>query len=128
MKKERFSVQEYFSHIKQSIEKIENYTQNVSCLDEFLANPMICDAVIRNIEIIGEASNNIRKEYPQFLENHTEIAQTLRSAYEMRNSVIHGYIEVDYNIVYRTIELSLPAFKEQIYNLDNEEINQSPEE
>ena len=49
--------------------------------------------MIRNFEVIGEASNNIEKHYPEFVVEHPELP--LASAYQMRNAVAHGYFKVD---------------------------------
>jgi len=62
----------------------------------FLANELIQDAVIRNFEIIGEASHNIEAYYPAFAEAHPELP--LAFAYQMRNAVAHGYFKVDYEV------------------------------
>ena len=59
----------------------------------FLVNKLVQDAVIRNFEVIGEASNNIEKHYPEFVVEHPELP--LASAYQMRNAVAHGYFKVD---------------------------------
>ena len=59
----------------------------------FLVNKLVQDAVIRNFEVIGEASNNIEKHYPEFVVEHPELP--LASAYQMRNAVVHGYFKVD---------------------------------
>lgn len=58
-------VPDYLGHILEAIERIERY---VSGLDEsaFLSSNLVQDAVIRNIEIIGEASNNIQRTDPSF--------------------------------------------------------------
>jgi len=48
----------YLRHIIDAINLIEKYLENVNC-DEFMKNHMIQDAVIREIEIIGEATKNI---------------------------------------------------------------------
>ncbi|NEN76160.1 DUF86 domain-containing protein [Pelistega sp. NLN82] len=86
----------------------------VEDFESFLANPMVGDAVIRNIEVIGEASNNIKVVHPEFIKQNPELAKTLLIAYNMRNAVIHGYIDVDYQIVYDTAKYSLAEFKKQI--------------
>ncbi|TCV82508.1 HepT-like ribonuclease domain-containing protein [Sulfurirhabdus autotrophica] len=52
---------------------------------------MVQDAVIRNIEIIGEASHNIEERFPEFSEQHPELP--LAFAYQMRNAVAHGYLK-----------------------------------
>lgn len=76
---------------------IEHY---VIDLDEmaFLRSKLVQDAVIGNFEIIGEASNNIEKRYPEFVKAHPELP--LSSAYQMRNAMAHGYFKVDFEVVW----------------------------
>jgi uncharacterized protein with HEPN domain len=50
---------DYLLHILEAIGRIERYTRNLS-RDEFYSNELVQDAVIRNIEVIGEASRNAR--------------------------------------------------------------------
>lgn len=73
----------YLEHIMQAIERIQRYTRDN---DEaaFCRNEMAQDAVIRNFEVIGEASHNIEHHYPELASNHPELP--LASAYEMRNA------------------------------------------
>ena len=78
----------------------------------FLDNEMVQDAVIRNIEIIGEASNNIKKHFPQFAADHSELP--LSFAYQMRNAVAHGYFKVDLEIVWKTVQNELIALHAQV--------------
>lgn len=81
----------------------------------FLENQMAQDAVIRNFEIIGEASNNIEKHYqhyPEFAAEHPELP--LAFAYQMRNAVAHGYFKVDLEIVWKTIHSDLPGLYQQV--------------
>jgi uncharacterized protein with HEPN domain len=101
----------YLAHILEAIERIDWYTRN---MDEavFLKNLLVQDAVIRNIEIIGEASNNIEKHYPEFASAHPELP--LSFAYQMRNAVAHGYFKVDFEIVWKTIRRDLPGLHSQI--------------
>lgn len=65
-------VPDYLGHILEAIERIERYTEDMSEV-AFLDNTMVQDAVIRNIEIIGEASNNIQRVDPEFAEQHNNI-------------------------------------------------------
>ena len=67
----------------------------------FLASKLVQDAVIRNIEIIGEASNNIQRVDPVFAAQHAEIPWQVM--YAMRNRVSHGYDKVDFEMVWKTI-------------------------
>jgi uncharacterized protein with HEPN domain len=78
---------------------------------------MIQDAVIRNFEIIGEASRNIERLFPEFIEEHPEIP--FIDAYEMRNALSHGYFKVDLDILWKTIQVNLPDLKIQINHLMN---------
>lgn len=97
---------DYLTYILVAIERIESY---VSDMDEltFLNNKLVQDAVIRNFEIIGEASNNIEKKYPEFVAVHPELP--LSSAYQMRNALAHGYFKVDFEVVWKTICNDLPV-------------------
>ncbi|WP_387463589.1 DUF86 domain-containing protein [Photorhabdus sp. RM323S] len=52
-------------HILEAIKRIDSYTEDMDEL-AFLNNRLVQDAVIRNFEIIGEASNNIGRRYPNF--------------------------------------------------------------
>jgi uncharacterized protein with HEPN domain len=102
---------DYLAHILESIERIKQYTEDMNEVT-FLDSPMAQDAVIRNIEIIGEASNNIEKHYPEFTAANP--ALPLASAYQMRNAVAHGYFNVDLEIVWRTIRADLPGLYQQV--------------
>ena len=71
---------DYLEHILQAIERIQGYTENVDEVT-FLLEEMTQDAVIRNLEVIGEASRNIERHFPEFSTTHPELP--LASAYEM---------------------------------------------
>jgi uncharacterized protein with HEPN domain len=102
---------DFLAHVLEAIERIEEY---VCDMDEmmFLGNKLVQDAVIRNLEIIGEACNNIEKRYPEFVALHPELP--LSSAYQMRNAIAHGYFKVDFEIIWNTIHRELPALHAQI--------------
>ncbi len=105
---------DYLNHILSAIEQIENYVQDV---DEvaFLRNKMMQDAVLRNFEIIGEASHNIIIKHPQFTSTYPKLP--LAFAYQMRNAIAHGYFKVDLEIVWKTIENNLPELYEKIKHI-----------
>lgn len=108
-------VPDYLGHILEAIERIEEY---VSDMDEtaFLTSKLVQDAVIRNIEIIGEASNNILRADPAFAARHDDIPWQVM--YAMRNRVSHGYDEVDFEIIWKTIHRELPGLYAQIRKLN----------
>ncbi|MBW4048485.1 MAG: DUF86 domain-containing protein [Proteobacteria bacterium] len=102
---------DYLEHILETIDRIKRYTDGQD-LQAFKINEMAQDAVIRNFEVIGEASNNIAKHYPEFAAAHPELP--LAFAYRMRNAVAHGYFKVDVDIVWQTIHLDLPGLHAKI--------------
>jgi uncharacterized protein with HEPN domain len=114
MSKDKQRLADYLAHMLQAIERIGRYTEE---LDEvaFLQNELVQDAVIRNLEILGEASNSIQKHYAEFAAQHPELP--LAFAYQMRNAVAHGYFKVDYEIVWTTICADLPTLHDQVQNV-----------
>jgi len=87
---------EYLRHIVEAVERIHHYTENMSEV-EFMGDRKTQDAVIRNFEIIGEASRNIERHHPIFANEHSYLP--FGFAYEMRNALSHGYFKVDLEIV-----------------------------
>lgn len=102
---------DYLQHILQAIERIDRYAGG---MDEsaFLENEMVQDAVIRNLEIIGEACHNIELHAPDFAAAHPELP--LAVAYQMRNALTHGYFQVDLAIVWRTIHGDLSSLHQRV--------------
>lgn len=95
-------------HILDAISKIEAYTTDVD-KNSFAKNFLIQDAVIRNIEIIGEAAGKLSTD---FKDRFSEIAW--RKIIGMRNKLIHNYFSVDIETVWNVVELELPALKEAL--------------
>jgi len=102
---------DYLGHILQAIERIDRYTADM-VETQFLASEITQDAVIRNFEIIGEASRNIERNCPEFAAAHSDLP--LINAYEMRNALAHGYFRVDLEILWKTLQNDLPALQRQI--------------
>lgn len=111
MSLDRRRLHDYLNHILEAIQRIDRYTEDLEEV-AFLENELVQDAVIRNFEIIGEASHNIEDHYPEFAAKHTELP--LAFAYQMRNAVAHGYFKVDLEIVWKTIHNDLPGLYEQV--------------
>jgi len=102
---------DYLSHIAQAIERIQRFTAG---LDEaaFLDNELVQDAVLRNIEIIGEASNQIQRTAPDFASAHTDIPW--RVLYAMRNRISHANEQVDLELVWKTVQHDLPRLQAHV--------------
>ena len=107
---------DYLGHILEAVRRIDAYTADMSEVS-FLENSLVQDAVIRNFEIIGEASRNIDRPYPAFRAKHSAVPWI--PAYEMRNALSHGYFKVDLSLVWQTIHKHLPGFAEQVQLLAN---------
>jgi uncharacterized protein with HEPN domain len=111
MTNEPLRIDDYFGHIIEAIDRIQKYSADC---DEasFLSDELIQDAVIRNFEIIGEASKNIERVAVGSMVANPQLP--LAFAYEMRNVLAHGYYKVDLSLVWRTIEKDIPYLKEQV--------------
>ncbi len=102
----------YLHHILECIENIESYVPNGK--SDFFSSKLIQDAVIRNLEIVGEAtkriSQDLREQHPQL---------PWREMAGLRDVLIHNYFGVDNEIVWNVIEKEIPKLKEQIMDLLN---------
>ncbi len=107
-------IADYLQHILDAIAHIQDYTADMD-LDVFMADRKTQDAVIRNLEVIGEACNNITMHHTDFAAQHANVPWGF--AYEMRNALAHGYFTVDHRIVWQTIQQDLPDLKRQVANL-----------
>lgn len=105
-------VEDYVEHIAQAIERAIQYVEPFDKVEAFEQNPQVQDAVIRNIEIIGEAASQIQRQAPEFVTAHPELPWVEMRG--MRNKVIHNYFDVSLRVVWNTIKHDLPRLKQQI--------------
>jgi len=94
--------------ILKAIEKIESYIEGMT-VSQFRKNDLVIDAVVRNLEIIGEASKNIS---PVIRRLHPNIPWDQMNG--MRNVLIHEYFGVDVTTVWHTAKNHLPPLKKQL--------------
>jgi len=101
----------YIEDILDAITKIHEFTINMS-FKEFIDDDKTASAVIRKIEIIGEASKQVPKE---IIERFSEIPWS--SMAKMRDKIIHFYHGVDYEIIWEVINKDLPNLKPKLENI-----------
>lgn len=94
-----------------SIKAIEKYTKGLT-KESFMESEIAQDAVIRRIEIIGEAVKNLSKNFRQ-----ANSSIPWRSMAGMRDNLIHEYFGVDLDEVWDTARIDLPILKKQIEEL-----------
>ncbi len=108
MRKDKQRLLDYLQHILEAIERIHRYIEDIDEMT-FIGNELIQDAVIRNLEVIGEASRNVNKHYPDYARENANVPFAI--AYEMRNALANGYFKVDLEVVWKTIERDLPELE-----------------
>lgn len=94
----------FLSHILQAIGAIESFTKEGR--EYFLSDLKTQSAVIRQLEIIGEAAKNLSNELTA---RHTDVPWRLIAG--ARDRLIHGYFKVDLEAVWTMVEKDLPALK-----------------
>jgi len=103
--------QAYIEHILQSIFRIETYIAGKDY--KYFSNDFLTqDGVVRQLEIIGEATKKISKD----LRNKNPQVPWSDMA-GMRDILIHDYLDVDIDVVWKTVSESIPELKELLSNL-----------
>ena len=105
------SIELLVEDIWESIEKIERYTEGMT-QDSFQSDEKTTDAVVRNLEIIGEAAGRLPKE---FTDRHSKIEWVKIKG--LRNRIVHEYFGVDLQIIWQILKNDLPAFKASLENI-----------
>jgi len=113
MRKE-LRIPDYLGHMIEAIARISSYVDGMDW-NAFSASPLIQDATIRNLEIIGEAARNVLRADPEFAERYPDFP--LGRAIGMRNTLAHGYFDVKLDIVWRTVQEDLPDLAGKVGDL-----------
>jgi uncharacterized protein with HEPN domain len=100
--------------ILRCIEHIETYTANLA-FDEFSSNFLVIEACLYNIQIIGEAVNQLTDDVKG---SNPQIPWTLIKG--MRNRLIHEYFGTDLPLVWNTIKNDLPGFTQELKVIQNQ--------
>ena len=105
--KDRIRVQ----HILDEAEEASKYIEAIS-FEEFIKDGKTVRAVIRSIEVIGEAASRISGE---FREEHPDIPW--QKIIGMRNRLIHVYFDIDLPVLWQTVKENLPSLIEQLHSI-----------
>lgn len=100
MNDKRLRAVDYVGHMLDAIHQIQNYTAGLDESD-FLNTRLVQDAVVRNIEILGEAAQNVRKHAADIANAHPEVPW--QDIYGMRNRLAHGYFDVNLHAVWQVV-------------------------
>ena len=101
----------YIDDMKKCVDKIRSYTAGQT-LKSFQENSLINDATLRNLEVLGEAANNIplviQSKNPQI---------PWRQIIGTRNKLIHGYLGIDDQIVWDIVCNEIPKLEDLLKNI-----------
>ena len=113
--KRRFDL--YLNDILEAIERIQEYTEHLD-IEEFSKTKIKVDAVIRNLEVIGEAATQLPADIK---EKHKETPW--KDIQDFRIVVAHHYWKVNQDRIWDIIENKLDELKQQIINILDKECN-----
>ncbi len=101
--------------IRQAIDRIEQYIKNMS-FDAFSDDQKSVDAVVRNLEIIGEAASRLPDE---FKEKYSEIEWY--KVVGLRHRIVHEYFGIDLEIIWQILQKDLPELRQKITRIMSDE-------
>ena len=107
----KFPDEVLIQHIINECNKIQNIVSEIS-YEKFLSVTMYQDALIRPLEVIGEAAGNLSAE---FVEKNPAIPVSNMKG--MRNLLMHQYFRVDLNLVWQTCVTDIPPIREYLLAL-----------
>ena len=101
--------------IRQAIDRIEQYIKNLS-FDAFSDDQKSVDAVVRNLEIIGEAASRLPDE---FKEKYSEVEWY--KVVGLRHRIVHEYFGIDLEIIWHILQKDLPELRQKITRIMGDE-------
>ena len=106
--REQLRDRERLEHIMAAIDRIIRYTSNKS-YEDIVSDDMMYYAVVKNIEIIGEAANMLTKEFQEY---HPETPWKMVKG--MRNYIVHEYFQIDDIVVWDVVKNNIPELRKQV--------------
>ena len=102
---------DFLAHMLDAVGQIQTYAQGKQAAD-FLSDRYLQDAVIRNIEVLGEASRNLLDRVPNAATRFPGIP--FAAIYGMRNHLSHGYFSINLDAVWIAIEQDIPNLRKEL--------------
>ncbi len=113
-KQRQLRAADYVKHMLDAIRLVLGYVEGMS-KEDFLADKKTQQAVILNIIVIGEAATQTSDECPDFAAANPDVPwKQMRG---MRNRMAHGYFEINLDVVWDTVQQSLPELRQQLLRI-----------
>jgi uncharacterized protein with HEPN domain len=105
---------DYLEHMLEAVRLARSHS-NALTKAQFIEDKKTQQAVILNLLVIGEAATQLASRHADFVEQHPELPwKEMRG---MRNRMAHGYFEINLDIVWDTVQQSLPVLEQQIIRI-----------
>jgi uncharacterized protein with HEPN domain len=105
---------DYIEHMRQAATDACAFVDDAS-KNDFLADKRTQQAVIMSLIIIGEAATKLMDGYAFFVQMHPEVPR--RGMRGMRNSIAHGYFDINLDVVWETVQTALPELLQQLRSI-----------
>lgn len=110
----KLRIHDYVEHMLEATRLVQTFIEGMEKAD-FIADKRTQQAVILNLITIGEAATRISNDHKDFVNAHPTLPwQQMRG---MRNRMTHGYFDINLDIVWDTVQTSLPALERQLAGL-----------
>ena len=109
----------FIEHILESIEKIKLYAENFTKA-QLTKDAKIQDAIIRRIEVIGEAAKNLQNDFKN-RDPEVKWSEIIRT----RDKITHHYFGIDLDVVWGILKKDIPILEKQMFAI-KEKLNKSP--
>jgi uncharacterized protein with HEPN domain len=111
MSRHALRAREYLGHMLDAVGQIQQYMGGKHA-EDLLADRLLQDGVVRNFEILGEASRNLLDAVPDASAKFPGIP--FAAIYGMRNQLSHGYFAIDLDVVWKVIERDIPSLRKEL--------------